>query len=59
MERGVAAVGEVRVPDALGVVLDDAFEKGKVFKMDGPTEADGNVNPFCRVFLVLGTERVA
>lgn len=45
MQRGVAIVGIVRVPEALGVVLDDAFEEGEVFEVDGSADADGDVNP--------------
>ena len=52
MERGVAVVCEIRVLQALGVVLDDAFEEGEVFEVDGSADADGDVNP--PVFLGLG-----
>ncbi len=45
MERGVAVVCEIRVLQALGVVLDDAFEEGEVFEVDGSADADGDVNP--------------
>lgn len=45
VKRGVAIVREVGVLQALGVVLDDAFEEGEVFEVDGSTNADGDVNP--------------
>lgn len=45
VERGVAIVGEVWVLQALGVVLDDAFEEGEVFEVDGSADTDGDVNP--------------
>lgn len=45
MQGGVAIVGVVRVPEALGVVRDDAFEEGEVFEVDGAADADGDVNP--------------
>lgn len=45
MERGVAIVCEVGVLQALGVVLDDAFEEGEVFEVDGSADADGDVDP--------------
>lgn len=45
MERGVAVVCEVGVLQALGVVLDDAFEEGEVFEADSSAYANGNVDP--------------
>lgn len=45
MERGVAIVCKVWVLQAPGVVLDDAFEEGEVFELDGSADADGDVNP--------------
>lgn len=45
MQGGVAIVGVVRVPEALGVVRDDAFEEGEVFEVDGAADADGDFNP--------------
>ena len=52
MERRVAIVGEIRVLHALGVVFDDAFEKGEVSEVDGAADADGDVNPFPVGFLL-------
>lgn len=54
MQRRVAIVGVVRVPEALGVVPDDAFEEGEVFEVDGAADADGDVDPpgfFIRIIL--------
>ena len=48
MERRVAIICEVRVLQAFGVVLDYSFEERKVFEMDGPADAKGNVNPDAR-----------
>lgn len=45
MKRGGAIVREVWVLQALGVVLDDAFEEGEILEVDGSTDADGDVNP--------------
>ena len=45
VERGVALVCEIWVLQALGVVLDDAFEEGEVLETDGSADADGDVNP--------------
>ena len=45
MERGVALVCEIWVLQALGIVLDDAFEEGEVLETDGSADADGDVYP--------------
>lgn len=45
MKRGVAIVAEVWVLQALGVVLDDALDEGKVVEVDGSAEAGGDVDP--------------
>ena len=54
VERRVAVVGEVGVLEAPGIVLDDAFEEGEVFEVDGSADADGDVSPpsFIRIELV-------
>ena len=46
VERGVALVCEIWVLQALGVVLDDAFEEGEVLETDGSADAYGDVNPW-------------
>ena len=45
VERGIAIVCEVRVLQAFWVVLDYPFEECKVFEMDSPADAKGDVNP--------------
>ena len=45
VERGIAIVREVRVLQAFWVVLDYPFEECKVFEMDSPADAKGDVNP--------------
>ncbi len=45
MERGIAIVCEVRVLQAFWVVLDYPLEECKVFEMDSPADAKGDVNP--------------
>ena len=53
VQRGVTVVGKVGVLEALRVVLDDAFEEGEVFEVDGSADTDGDVNPpiFLRIEL--------
>ena len=46
VERGVALVCEIWVLQALGVVLDDAFEEAEILETDGSADADGDVNPW-------------
>ena len=45
MERGIAIVCEVGVLQGFWVVLDYPFEECKVFEMDSPADAKGDVNP--------------
>ena len=45
VERGIAIICEVGVLQALWVVLDYSFEECKVFQMDSPADAKGDVNP--------------
>ena len=45
VERGVALVREIWVLQALGVVLDDAFEESEVLETNGSADADRDVNP--------------
>ena len=45
VERGIAIVCEVRVLQAFGIVLDYSLEESKVFEVDSPADAKGNVNP--------------
>ena len=45
VERGIAIVCEVGVLQVVGIVLDYPFEEGKVFEMDSPADAKGDVNP--------------
>jgi hypothetical protein len=45
MQRGVALVTEVGVPDVRGVVAYDALDEGNVVEEDGAPEAARDVNP--------------
>ena len=45
VEGGIAIVCEVRVLQAFGVVLDYSLEECKVFEIDSPADAKGDVNP--------------
>ena len=45
VERGVAIVCGVGVPELFGVVLDDAGQQGEIFEVDGTTDACGGIDP--------------
>lgn len=45
MQRRIAIVGVVWVPEALGAVPDDTFEEGEVLEVDGAADTDGDVDP--------------
>jgi hypothetical protein len=45
VQRRIAQVVEVRILKIGGVVLDYALDEGEIIVLDGPTEADGHVDP--------------
>lgn len=38
-------ISDVRVPQVVGVVLDDALEEGEIVEVDGAADSGGRVNP--------------
>lgn len=45
METGVALVIKVRIPQLLGVVLDNALDEGEIVQQYGAAQAPRCVNP--------------